>query len=650
MCGINGIYYFDNKRIVPPELIERMNYVLRHRGPDDSDVWINGNIGLGQARLSIIDLSIQGRQPMSNEDGSIWMTFNGEIYNYRELKKNLEAKGHRFRSQTDSEVILHLWEEKGVGLLDELRGMFAIALWDDCQKTLFLARDRMGQKPLFYTDLPGRIVFGSEIKAILQDPEFIPEPDPEALLYYLTFQSVPAPYCAFKGIKKLPPAHYLLARGSHISVQRYWQLSYQDKIQVNTPAAQKELEIEIIDRLREAVQLRLMSDVPLGAFLSGGIDSSIIVALMASLIDQPVKTFSIGFKENSFNETQYARKVAERYNTDHHEFIVTPDAQAIFPDLVWHYNEPYADSSAIPTYYVSKLARQHVTVVLTGDAGDENFAGYPRYQFRGEFAPDYGPVYPSALQRILKPGADERIKSFGPRGRLKANDIRRLRDLGQDRLLYYYRLTHFHEHTHQALFTPQFFELLGDKFAIDVYLDKFRQSDARNLLDALLYVDLHLYLPDTLMPKTDIAGMAHGLEARMPMLDHKFLEFTARIPPEFKLKDSVTSKYIFKKAVEPFLPQDVIDRRKMGFGVPIDHWFRDDLKELAYDTILSQKALDRGYFQRWYLEFLLDRHQAGESNQYTLWNLLMLEFWHQMFIDKTLSPPASPGSKPHPGD
>jgi len=636
MCGICGILYHDRTRLVSESLIERMNIVLRHRGPDDSGVWVKGNVGLGQARLSIIDLSPLGHQPMCNEDGTVWITFNGEIYNFPELKEDLLRKGHHFRSQTDTETILHLWEELGPACVERLRGMFAIALWDELQQTLFLTRDRMGKKPLFYADLPDRFIFGSEIKAILQDEDFEVAPDLEAIHYYLTYQSVPAPYSAFEGVKKLPPAHTLLVKDGKVAIKRYWNLSYRQKRQVVGEAGMRDLQEEIIERLREAVRIRLMSDVPLGAFLSGGIDSSIVVALMAGLMDQPVKTFSIGFAEEEYNELPYARMVAERYHTDHHEFIVKPDAQAIFPELVWHYNEPFADSSAIPTYYVSKLARQYVTVVLTGDGGDENFAGYPRYQKPAEYAIKGN--YPSWLSRCFNSNPELRLFQRGSRRTFK--DVRRLKDLTQDRLLYYQRITHFSEYYQQHLYNPAFFDRLDGKFGVDILLDKYRQSDAAAFLDSTLYVDFNLYLPDTLMTKTDIAGMTHSLEARMPFLDHLFMEFVATIPPELKLKDGTISKYILKKAVEPYLPQEVIYRPKMGFGVPTDHWFRNELKEMTYDILLSQRALERGYFNRDYIQSMLDRHQkTGENWQYLIWNLLMLEMWHLMFIDQTLAPP-----------
>lgn len=636
MCGICGVLYYDPSRPAPEALLQQMNHVLRHRGPDEEGVWIKGNVGLGQRRLSIIDLSPLGRQPMSNEDGTIWLTYNGEIYNYLELRDELIKKGHHFRSRTDTEVIIHLWEEEGERCVERLRGMFALALWDENRQSLFLARDRMGKKPLFYAALPDRFLFGSEIKAILQDPDFEPEVDLEAVHHYLAYQSVPAPYSAFKNIRKLPPAHSLLVKnGQAAAPRRYWQLSYKNKLVLNGAGSLAALQEEIIERLREAVRIRLMSDVPLGAFLSGGIDSSIVVALMAGLMDQPVKTFSIGFAEDEYNELPYARMVAERYGTDHHEFVVTPDAQAIFPELIWHYNEPFADSSAIPTYYVSKLARQHVTVILTGDGGDENFAGYPRYQNQGEYA--LKPDYPRLLARLIRSGIN--MKEFVGHGSGWWRDLRRLQDLTQQRLLYYYRITHFHELYQAQLYTPMLRRQLNGLVTVDWMLDKYRQSDAANFLDATLNLDLSLYLPDTLMTKTDIAGMTHSLEARMPLLDHHFLEFVASIPPELKLKDGVISKYIFKKAVEPYLPHEVIYRKKMGFGVPIDHWFRHELQEMVYDTLLSRRAIERGYFRHDYIETILNRHQQGESWQYLIWNLLMLEMWHLMFIDKVLAPP-----------
>ena len=636
MCGIYGIVYKNPERTVEADLLRKMGRVLNHRGPDYNGIWTNKNAGLGHTRLSIIDLSPLGNQPMPNENQTVWVTFNGEIYNFPEIKDYLLAKGHQFRSRTDTEVIVHLWEEEGAACVKRLRGMFAFAVWDDTAKTLFLARDRVGKKPLFYADLPDRVMFASEIKAILQDPAFTREVDIEAVHHYLSYQSVPAPYCAFKGVKKLPPAHCLLIRNGGEQPACYWKLSYADKLSVPDEKALAGLQEEIIERLREAVKVRLMSDVPLGAFLSGGIDSSIITALMAGLMNQPVKTFSIGFEHDEYNELPYARMVAERYHTDHHEFIVKPEAQAIFPELVWHYNEPFADSSAIPTFYVSKLARQHVTVILNGDGGDENFAGYPRYTNTGDYALQPGPAY--LLKRWLKQRCS--LYAFMSPADGLVKNARRFLALNQERLLYYYRITHFHELYKRGLYTAEMKQLTGRALSVDIMLDKYRAAEAADFLDATLSLDFGLYLPDTLMPKVDIASMAYSLEARSPFLDHTFMEFAARIPSDLKLKDGREGKYILKKAVEPYLPRDLIYRPKMGFGVPLDHWFRHELKDMAFDTLLSKRALERGYFKRDYIEQMLQRHQRGEQWQYLIWNLLMLELWHLMFIDETLSPPA----------
>ena len=640
MCGICGIIYKDPERRVDPALLHNMVRVQNHRGPDDQGVWHQGNVGLGHVRLSIIDLSPLGHQPMTNEDGSVWISFNGEIYNFLELREELKHKGHQFRSRTDTEVIVHLWEEEGVRCVERLRGMFAFAIWDDRQKVLFLARDRMGKKPLFYAMLPDRFLFGSEIKAILEDPDFRAEPDIQAIHYYLTYQSVPSPFSAFKGINKLPPAHCMLVKEGTGTPRRYWKLSYRNKLTVAGPRAEADLEEEIQERLREAVRIRLVSDVPLGAFLSGGLDSSMIVALMAGMGTQPVKTFSISFAQEEYNEAHFARMVADRYHTDHHEFKVTPDARAIFPELVWHYNEPFADPSAIPTYYVSKLAREHVTVVLNGDGGDENFAGYPRYAFNNNLDPKAG-VWPLMRQWLGELWA---WQEFARQQHLW-RDPKALRSFTPRLFAYYWRITHVHEFHQSELYTAHMKAATAAYPAFQLMLEKYRASDAKAFLDALLNLDLELYLPDTLMVKVDIASMAHSLEARAPMLDHHFLEFAARIPPDLKLKNGRESKYIFKKAAEPFLPGEIIYRPKMGFGVPTDHWFRGELKDLVHDTLLSPRAVGRGYFRRDTLERMIREHQNSERNwQYVIWNLLMLELWHQMFIDKTLAPPVRTAS------
>ena len=635
MCGIFGILHKDREATVDPGALQAMGSVLRHRGPDAFGTWTKDNVGLGHARLSIIDLSDAGNQPMANEDGSVRITFNGEIYNFPELKRDLLGKGHRFRSNTDTEVIVHLWEEEGIRCVDRLRGMFAFAIWDDNRKTLFLARDRVGKKPLYYCVLPRCILFASEIKSILRSGEYGVRPDIVGIHHYLAYQSVPSPYSTFREISKLPPAHTLLFEEFRGTPRRYWELSYRDKFQVDGVASLRSLEEELVEKLREAVRIRLMSDVPLGAFLSGGVDSSIVTAMMAGAMDQPVKTFSIGFDQDEYNELPYARMVAKRHGTDHHEFVVTPDAKSIFPELVWHYNEPFADSSAIPTYYVCRLARQFVTVILTGDGGDENFAGYPRYRHSLDAAAKEGNAS-SLVGWIRRRTA---YADFLRRGDGCRSNLARIRSLTPGRLRYYYSITHFHEHYQKDLYTVDMKKATRCSSAVDLMLDRMRRSDATDLLDSLLSLDFDLYLPDTLMTKVDIASMANSLEARSPLLDHEFMGFAARIPSNLKLSGG-ESKCILKDAIREHVPQEVLHRGKMGFGVPIDHWFRGDLREMTRDILLSRRAVERGYFRKEYIEGMLDRHQRGEDWHFLIWNLFMLELWHLMFVDGTLSPPS----------
>ncbi|MGH7409968.1 MAG: asparagine synthase (glutamine-hydrolyzing) [Candidatus Methylomirabilis sp.] len=628
MCGIAGRVNFLSGAPVDRALITRMCDLLVHRGPDGEGTYAEGPVGLGHRRLAIIDLSPAAHQPMTNEDRSLWITFNGEIYNFRELRLGLEAAGHRFRSQSDTEVILHLYEEEGVKCLSRLRGMFAFAIWDSRERTLFLARDRLGKKPLYYLLNGYGIAFASEPKAFLADPSFKPQPNLQAISHYLTYQYVPSPLTAFEGVQKLPPAHYLLVKDGKVFIERYWKLRYGQKRQVTEQEACEEL----LARLREAVKLRLISDVPLGAFLSGGIDSGTIVALMTELSASPVKTFSIGFEEKEYDELPYARLVAKRYGTDHHEFVVRPQATEVLPKLVWHYNEPFADSSAIPTYYLAQLTRQHVTVALNGDAGDENFAGYDRYR-ANVLAARYERI-PRLLRRSMEAlvraiPAPERSKSLLSRGK------RFFEALAEPRERRYARwVSHFHPDLKAQLCTEEFHRAAGGSDSVDLLLDVYRASDATDFIDATLDVDVNTYLPDDLLVKVDIATMAHGLEGRSPMLDHEFMEFCASLPSQMKLRGRI-KKYIFKQAVRGLLPREIIERPKMGFGVPLDHWFRNELKEMAHDTLLNPQSLGRGYFRPEVIKRLLDEHVRGVGKwHYQLWNLLMLELWHRTFIDR----------------
>lgn len=634
MCGICGKINLNGES-VDEALLKRMASSLSHRGPDDEGIYIKGSIGLGHRRLSIIDLSPAGHQPMCNEDGTVWIVYNGEIYNFQELRQDLIAKGHVFRSKTDTETIIHLYEEYGTGCLKFLRGMFAFAIWDDRDRSLFLARDRIGKKPLYYYCDGKTFCFGSEIKAILADEGFVRSPDYEAIHHYLTYQYVPSPWTAFKGIRKLPPAHSLLLRNSEIKISRYWKLSYLPKLTMS----ENDLRHEVIERLKEAVKIRLVSDVPLGAFLSGGIDSSAIVALMAGMMKEPVKTFSIGFREEAYNELKYARMVAEKFETDHTEFLVEPNAVEILPKLVRHYNDPFADASAIPTYYVSKLAREHVTVILNGDGGDENFAGYVRHALN-KASEKMRNVFPPGLVKALTP-----LVRMLPQGKTPDNFIWRLKRFMQvyvkpPEIRNAYMLCHFMAEMKDGLYTGEFKKKVSANDSLDLLLDRYREAEADSLLDRTLFTDVMMYLPDDLLVKVDVASMANSLEARSPLLDHEFMEFAARIPADLKLK-GLTKKYILKEALRGLLPDDILFREKMGFGVPLDYWFRNELKEMAYDTLLDERALGRGYFRKEYIRQMLDEHVGGRWNwQYHIYNLLMLELWHREFVDgsKDLSP------------
>jgi len=628
MCGIAGKLYCDPTRPVEPELLARMNAVLAHRGPDDAGIHCDVAVGLAHRRLSIIDLSPAGHQPMGNEDGTVWIVFNGEIYNFQALRPDLEKRGHRFRSNTDTEVLLHLYEEHGIGCLQFLRGMFAFAIWDGPRRRLFLARDRLGKKPLCYQQDGEAFRFASEVKAILQDPTVEARPNPQGISQYLTFGYVTGATSAFEGIRRLPPAHYLVWEKGAVRLERYWRLRRDRKL-VRSEAEWCEA---ILAQLEEAVRLRLISDVPLGAFLSGGIDSSAVVAMMRRVAGGPVKTFSIGFAEPEYDELRYARSVAEYFGTEHHELIIRPDALAVLPKLAWHYDEPFGDSSAVPTYYVAEMTRQYVTVALNGDAGDENFGGYDRYRAN---------VLAGSFDRL--PGAGlfrHAIRSglrFLPRGGRRTSLLYRgrrfLDGLTETPERRYARwLCDFHD-DRAGLCTPEFVAVSGGADPLEVILAAYRESDAPDFGDATLGVDAALYLPDDLLVKVDIASMAHSLEARSPFLDHQLMELAATIPFGLKVRGRMT-KYILKRALGGLLPDEILRRRKMGFGVPIDHWLRHELRELATETLLAPRAIQRGYFRRETIARLLDEHIRGKAGwHYRLWTLLMLELWHRTYID-----------------
>ncbi len=628
MCGIAGFVNADGSA-VDRSILEQMSRAIFHRGPDDDGFYIRENVGLAMRRLSIIDVA-GGKQPIHNADKTKWIVFNGEIYNYQELRENLEKRGHRFYTKSDTEAVVHLYDEYGVDCLKHLRGMFAIAIWDDTDKTLFLARDRVGKKPLLYSHQKnGDLIFGSEFQAVLKHPAISREVDMEAIDSYLSYLCVPAPQTAFKQIRKLEPGHWLLWKGGSVETKRYWQPDFSKKIKITENEA-----IEETTRiLRESTRLRLISEVPLGAFLSGGVDSSTVVALMAQESSQPVQTFSIGFDEEDFSELKYAKRVANHVGAEYNEFIVRPNALEVIPTLVEHYGEPYADSSAIPTYYVSKETRKHVTVALNGDGGDESFAGYERYAAM-RIAEAYNRV-PSTLRKIfveapvnLLPTSELKRSRFRDAKRfLKAANLPRTER-------YFHWMSTFNRDAKNELYTSDFAASVSGQNASALLGRWFTAANGTGTLDATLLTDQMTYLPNDLLVKVDIASMANSLEARSPFLDHKLIEFAASLPENLKMSRFET-KSLLKKVAARLVPKDVVYRRKMGFGVPIGKWFRGEMKDFVRGVLLSEKSLKRGIIKPDILERYVNEHiSAKRDHAFQLWTLLMLELWFQQFIDR----------------
>ena len=628
MCGICGIFEFDAIRPVERDLIHRMNCSLRHRGPDDEGIYIDRGIGLGHRRLSIIDVS-GGHQPISNEDGTIWVLLNGEIYNYPDLSRDMRDRGHRFSTRSDTEAIVHLYEEYGDECFSHLRGMFAIAIWDSTKRRLVLARDRVGKKPLYYYTDTKRILFGSELKAILAVPGVELSMDPLAVSDYFSLGYIPAPKTIYREVRKVLPAHYVVATSRGLIDKEYWRLSFGD---VTTRSEEEWSEI-IREQLREATRIRLMSEVPIGAFLSGGVDSSSIVALMSQLMDRPVTTCSIGFPVPEFDESKYARQVASLFKTDHHEDVVEPKALEVVDKLVWHYDEPFADSSAIPTYYVSKAARQHVTVALGGDGGDENFAGYRRYLF------DYREnrlrdMVPEVFRRKLfaplgkyYPGLAWAPRVF--RAKATCQSLARTPLEG-----YFNSISIFRPDEKHKLLSEDFRQTVSGYDALSVLQGYYDEADTTDPLSRIQYVDIKTYLPDDILTKVDRASMAVSLELRAPLLDHGMMETVASIPRSLKLRGT-TGKYIFKKSFQNILPDNILYRAKRGFAVPLSRWLRQELKDLAYDTILRS---DDGILDRQYLSTIWEQHQSGSFDRSAyLWSVLMFRKWQDMFQKRVTS-------------
>lgn len=651
MCGITGAAWTRDREPLDQSVLARMMTAIKHRGPDAEGFYYSPKdsgpgAALGFRRLSIIDLA-GGQQPLANEDRTVWIVFNGEIYNYRELRPVLESQGHRFRTDSDTETIVHLYEQYGTDCVRHLRGMFAFALWDERNRRLFLARDRMGQKPLFYRQEADRFLFASELKSLLQVPNVPRKLHPPALDAYLLYQYVPYPMCILEGYNKLPPAHWATYENGQLHIERYWHPPFEEEFPVadvskNASAWTPERwRRELRQTLTEAVKLRLRSDVPLGAFLSGGVDSTIITGLMQEQSASPVHTFSIGFPVAQFDERSYARQAAAHLGTEHHEAIVKPEALDILPKLIWHYDEPFADSSAIPTMYLSEMTRQHVTVALSGDGGDELFAGYDRYQ-----AVALGSRIDS-LPRFLKNAltwkhwqkipASVRQKSF--RRRLK----RLISALGKPpEKRYLTWISIFDDDRRLPLYTEEFRRRLAG-FEADAFLLKaYEACPNRDFVTRTTATDVLTYLPCDILTKVDVASMAVGLEARSPFMDHHVVELAARMPMELKMHHR-RGKQILLETFGDLLPPAIQKRRKMGFGVPLDSWFRGELKPLLEEKLLNPKALSRGYFQPEMVQRLVEEHQSGQfDHSYRLWSLLCFEEWNEMFLDSPIVPIESP--------
>ena len=626
MCGIVGIA--NKSELVKKSVLEGMNAAIIHRGPDEEGSFVKNNIGLAMRRLSIIDLAT-GKQPIQNADKSLTIVYNGEIYNYLELKKDLESEGVVFKTNSDTETILHLYAKHGKDCLRFLRGMFAFAIWDDREKELFLARDRVGKKPLLYAHLPsGDLTFASEFRAVLQDSRVSRTVDHQAIDSSLSYLAIPAPATAFKSIRKLEPGHWLTWKDGEIRTERYWLPDFSKKVDIS----REEAEEETLRHLREATRLRLISEVPLGAFLSGGVDSSTVVALMAQESEKPVKTFSIGFEEQDYSELKYAKRVAEHVGAEYNEFIVKPDALEVLPTLVEHYGEPYADSSAIPTYYVSKETRAHVTVALNGDGGDESFAGYERHA-----AMRIAEIY----RRV--PGIARKLGVEFPLGLIPTSETRksRVRDLKRFASAaalptserYFRWMSTFYRPQKEVLYTQEFKSKLNGSDAARELEKWVERSNGNGILDKVLLTDLMTYLPTDLLVKVDIASMANSLEARSPFLDHKVIEFAASLPEKVKM-DRFETKSLLKRVAAKLVPSDVIYRRKMGFGVPIGNWFQNDLKSFVEDNLLSSQFSARGLFDKDVVRNYVEEHiSAKRDHTFQIWTLLMLELWFRRFID-----------------
>jgi asparagine synthase (glutamine-hydrolysing) len=631
MCGINGIAISARSgRQLDKDVVERMRDVIIHRGPDDSGLFVDGRVGLGHRRLSIVDVA-SGHQPMTNEDGRLQITYNGEIYNHADYRKDLEARGHVYRTHCDTETILHLYEEHGEKCVEYLRGMFAFAIWDARSQELFIARDRLGVKPLYYAHThDGSLYFASEIKALFQTGFLKPELNWKALPDYLANHATSGEETLYRGIKRLLPGHTLCWKDGDVSINEYWDVSFSKGEERGR--ADNDYIAEWGELFRKSVRLRLMADVPLGMFLSGGIDSSAIAAVMSGMVDEPIKTFSVAFAEREANELAYARIVAEAYRTNHHEVVVSPeDFFGALPKLVWHEDEPLAHPSSVALYFVSLLASQHVKVVLTGEGSDELLAGYGRYR-KTILNLSMGKLYGSFTPSLLRQAIRSSVKSL-PGSRVRQKLLRSFVSVAPDiESIYFDNFAVFPLSMQDELLTRQTLERIGPLDPYAAVRLALAETDAKSLLDRLLYCDIKTYLHELLM-KQDQMSMATSVESRVPFLDHKLVEFTCRLPERLKLRGG-TTKYILREAMKGVLPEPILTRSKMGFPVPIGAWFRGAYKSVIDEYVLGERALNRGIFNADFVRDIVRRHQSGgENHDERLWALVNFEIWQRQFFD-----------------
>jgi asparagine synthase (glutamine-hydrolysing) len=640
MCGINGIAYSTRSgRTVSRDLLERMRDVITHRGPDDEGIFIDHNIGLGHRRLSIVDVAA-GHQPMTNEDSTLHIIYNGEIYNHADYRESLEARGHVYRTHCDTETILHLYEDHGPACVDYLRGMFAFAIWDQRKRELFIARDRLGVKPLYYVHTQdGSLYFGSEIKTLLEAAAVKPEINYAVLSDYLANHAPSGEATLFRGVKRLMPGHHLMWRDGEIRIERYWDVDFSKD--AGSTRSEKAYINDWTELFRESVRLRLMADVPLGMFLSGGIDSSAIAAVMSGMVNEPIQTFSVAFAEREANELEYARLVADAYKTNHHEIVVTPEQFfAALPQLVWHEDEPLAHPSSVALYFVSKLASEHVKVVLTGEGSDELLAGYGRYHrttLNLAIGRRYHQIAPGFLRDVIR----RRIEKLEPASRVRHKLMRTFLVLAPElETIYFDNFAVFPTPMQQHMFTKRTSEQIP---AIDPYVELrklIEHSKGLSLLDGLLYADIKTYLHELLM-KQDQMSMATSVESRVPFLDHKLVEFSAKMPENMKLRGA-TTKYVLRESMKNVLPEKILSRSKMGFPVPIGKWFRGPFKSIVDEYVLSDRALSRDIFAPEFVRSLVARHQAGEDHSERLWALVNFEMWLRRFFDVEELPAGQP--------